>query len=161
MPERLLDAFDCDTPHRMMALFSSIFIQQNRMQTACEKVQTDITMKQWLLLAMLEQCPEPRTLTNVGRLMGCSRQNVKQLALQLERRGYLTISEGSGHSLLLASTGKAGTDEAEMNERRARVLQLLFADFSEAELAQFYAMHRKLYAGINRVEAYAQEVDAQ
>lgn len=159
MMERMLDAFDCDAPHRMMALFSSIFIQQNRMQTACEKVQTDITMKQWLLLAMLEQCPEPRTLTNVGRLMGCSRQNVKQLARSLERKGYLTITEGPGHSLRLTPTGKTGADEAETDARRGRVLQLLFADFSQAELAQFYALHRKLYAGITRVEDYAQEVD--
>lgn len=157
MLEQLLDAFDCDAPHRMMALFCNIFIQQNRMQTACEKVQTDITMKQWLLLAMLEQCPEPHTLTNVGRLMGCSRQNVKQLAQSLEHKGYLTIRQGPKHSLLLSPTEKVAAYSAQMDERRARVLQLLYADFSPAELAQLYALNRKLYAGVSRVEAYAKE----
>ena len=80
MFQKLLEQFDCDTSHRIQALFSGIFIQQNRLQTACEKIQTGLTMKQWLLLAMLECCDEPKTLSNVGRLMGCSRQNVKKLA---------------------------------------------------------------------------------
>lgn len=158
MMEQLLNTFDCDTPHRAMALFCNIFIQQNRMQTACEKVQTDITMKQWLLLAMLEQCPEPRTLTRVGRLMGCSRQNVKKLAASLERAGYLTMTGGANHSLLLAVTDKVAAYSAEMDERRGRVLQLLFADFSEEELRQLYALSRKLYAGLDRVEEYTKGV---
>ncbi len=155
MMEQLLDRFDCDTPRRMMALFCNIFIQQNRMQTACEKVQTDISMKQWLLLAMLEQCPGPKTLTNVGKLMGCSRQNVKKLAAALEKKGYLTMTEGPGNAVLLAETGKVAEYSEEMDQRRGQVLRLLFSEFSEEELAQFYALHRKLYTGIARAEEYA------
>lgn len=107
---------------------------------------------------MLEQCPEPRTLTRVGRLMGCSRQNVKKLAASLERAGYLTMTGGANHSLLLAVTDKVAAYSAEMDERRGRVLQLLFADFSEEELRQLYALSRKLYAGLDRVEEYAKGV---
>lgn len=44
MIAQLPNEFDCDTPHRVMALFCNIFIQQNRMQTACEKIQTDMSM---------------------------------------------------------------------------------------------------------------------
>ena len=116
--EDLLNQFDCDTPHRAMALFCSIFIQQNRMQTACEKVQTDMTMKQWLLLAMLEQCREPRTLTSVGRLMGCSRQNVKKLADALVRTGYLTVKAGANNAVSLEETEKVAAYSAEMAQRR-------------------------------------------
>ena len=96
MTAHLLKEFDCDTPHRVMALFCSIFIQQNRMQTACEKIQTDMSMKQWLMLAMLEQCPEPKTLTNVGKLMGCSRQNI----IDLTKRGKLHPIKTSEKSTL-------------------------------------------------------------
>ena len=64
------------------------------MQTAGEKLQTEISMKQWLLLAMTECCPEPRTLTNIGNLMGCSRQNVKKLALALEKKGFYADEQG-------------------------------------------------------------------
>lgn len=79
--------YGCDTQHEMQAIFSSIFVLQNRMQTVGEKLQTKMSMKQWLLLAMVECCPHPKTLTNVGLLMGCSRQNVKKLALALEKKG--------------------------------------------------------------------------
>ncbi len=78
--EELFEKYGCDTQHKEQAVFASIFILQNRLQTAGEKLQTEISMKQWLLLAMAECCPEPRTLTNIGELMGCSRQNIKKLA---------------------------------------------------------------------------------
>lgn len=158
MMRQLLDQFDTSTPQRCMALFCSLFIQQNRMQTACEKVQTDISMKQWLLLAMLEQCPAPKTLTNVGKLMGCSRQNVKKLALALEKKGYLTLSLGPGNSLLLNPTEKVTAYSQEMDERRSNVLKLLFSQFTQEEIAQLYPLHRKLYAGIERVESYASSI---
>lgn len=159
--EDLLNQFDCDTPHRAMALFCSIFIQQNRMQTACEKVQTDMTMKQWLLLAMLEQCPEPRTLTSVGRLMGCSRQNVKKLADALVRKGYLTVKAGANNAVSLKETEKVAAYSAQMAQRRECLMRKLFAAFSEEELAEFYRLHRNLYAGIAGVEEYAAQLESE
>lgn len=159
MTAHLLKEFDCDTPHRVMALFCSIFIQQNRMQTACEKIQTDMSMKQWLMLAMLEQCPEPKTLTNVGKLMGCSRQNIKKLAAVLAQKGYLTMTEGANNAVCLEETEKVAAYSAQMAERRSQVMQLLFADFSEEEISHFYSLNRKLYTGIQRVEDYAKTVD--
>lgn len=71
------------------------------MQTAGEKLQAEISMKQWFLLAMAERCPKPRTLTNVGNLMGCSRQNVKKLALALERKGFVHLLSSSNNSVLI------------------------------------------------------------
>lgn len=38
--DKLFEEYDCDTEHRVQAIFSSIFILQNRMQTAGEKLQT-------------------------------------------------------------------------------------------------------------------------
>lgn len=152
--ERLLREFDRDTPHRVQGLFCNIFILQNRLQTACEKIQTDISMKQWLLLAMQQACPPPKTLTNVGRLMGCSRQNIKKLASALEKKGYLTLREGPNNSIHLQETEKVSQYSAKMDQRRGEVLRLLFADFSEEEIARFYSLFRKLYAGMERVEEY-------
>nr|MBQ8245177.1 MarR family transcriptional regulator [Oscillospiraceae bacterium] len=156
--ERLFDKFDCSTPHRVQGIFCNIFILQNRLQTACEKIQTEISMKQWLMLALLEQCPEPKTLTNVGKLMGCSRQNVRKLATALEKKGYLTVKEGPNHSACLEETGKVAAYSLEMDERRGRVLQLLFSEFTEEEIAQLYTLCRKLYKGIGQIEEYTKGV---
>lgn len=154
----LFREFDCDTPHRVQAVFSSIFILQNRMQTAGEKIQTQISMKQWLLLAMLGCCPQPHTLTNVGTLMGCSRQNVKKLALALEKQGFVRLIAGDSNSVQLELTEKVAEYAQEIGERHTRTLQLLFEDFSEEEIEQLFRLYAKLYAGVERVEKYAKEL---
>ncbi len=158
MWKQLFEEYDCDTPHRIQAIFSSIFVMQNRMQTAGEKIQTEISMKQWLLLAMTGSCPEPRTLTSLGTLMGCSRQNVKKLALALEKQGYVRLVLGGNNSVQIELTEKVAEYAKEMEERHAQTLQLLFKDFSEEEIKQLFHLYSKFYAGIERVENYAKEL---
>ena len=152
----LFEAFGRDTEHRVQAIFSSIFVLQNRVQTAGEKLQTEISMKQWLLLAMAECCPEPRTLTNIGNLMGCSRQNIKKLALTLEKKGFVRLLLGANNSVCIELTDKVNTYAQEMGARHLQALTLLFADFSADEIEQLFRLYAKLYAGVERVEQYAE-----
>ena len=154
----LFEQFNFDTLHRMQAIFSSIFVLQNRMQTAGEKLQTKISMKQWLLLAMTACCPEPRTLTNIGNLMGCSRQNVKKLALALEKKGFVHLQLSNNNSVLVELTEEVQRYTEEIGERQMKALSLLFADFSEEEIGQLFFLYSKLYTGLERVENYAEEV---
>lgn len=154
----LFAQFNCDTQHRMQAIFSSIFVLQNRMQTAGEKLQTEISMKQWLLLAMTESCPEPRTLTNVGNLMGCSRQNVKKLASALEKKGFVHLVLSNNNAVLIELTGEVRRYAEEIGERHRKALSLLFADFSEEEIERLFSLYAKLYAGLERMENYAEEI---
>ena len=153
------ETFGCDTQHRVQAIFSSIFVLQNRMQTAGEKLQTEISMKQWLLLVMAECCPEPRTLTNIGNLMGCSRQNIKKLALALEKKGFVRLLLGVNNSVCVELTDKVNVYVQEIGGRHLQALSLLFADFSEDEIEQLFQLSAKLYAGVERVEQYAEELN--
>lgn len=157
--DELFEKYDCDTEHRVQAIFSSIFVLQNRMQTAGEKIQTQISMKQWLLLAMTACCPEPRTLTNVGNLMGCSRQNIKKLALALEKKGFVRLLLGGNNSVHIELTDKVGKYAEEMGERHLQSLKLLFSDFSEDEIKLLFQLYAKLYTGMERVEEYVEELD--
>lgn len=154
----LYKAQNVNTESRIGAIFTCIFILQNRLQTAGEKIQTEITMKQWLLLAMVNTCPEPRTLTSVGELMGCSRQNVKKLALALQNKGYLQLCEGYNNSINIQFTDKMNEYMKGMNERHVNTLKLLFADFTEDEIQQMFIFMGKLYDGVERVEEYADEL---
>lgn len=156
--KEIFEAYGCDTEHRIQAIFSSIFVFQNRMQTAGEKLQTQISMKQWLLLAMVDCCPEPRTLTNVGNLMGCSRQNIKKLALALEKKGFVRLLLGGNNSVCIELTDKVKQYTEEMGKRHLQSLKLLFEDFSENEIEQLFHLYSKLYVGIERVEKYAEEL---
>lgn len=155
--DKIFELYDCNTEQRMQAIFSSIFVLQNRMQTAGEKLQTQITMKQWLLLAMAACCPEPRTLTNVGNLMGCSRQNIKKLALALEKKGFVRLLSSGNNSVQIELTNKVSQYAEEMGERHLQSLKLLFSDFSEDEIKQLFNLYAKLFAGMDRVEKYAEK----
>lgn len=149
--------FGCDDLHRKQAIFSSLFIMQNRMQTAGEKILKDITMKQWLVIAMTGCCPPPRTLTKVGKLMGCSRQNVKTLARALEEKGFVRLVAGSQNSVCIELTEKAQEYTAEFDKRTGIALNLLFSEFSEEEIKQLYILYMKLYDGLDKVEDYAKQ----
>lgn len=157
----LFETYNCDTQHRMQAIFSSIFVLENRMQTAGEKLQTQISMKQWLLLTMTACCPEPRTLTNIGNLMGCSRQNVKKLVSALEKEGFVRLLSGENNSVCIELMDKANQYAKEQGERNSQSLKLLFADFSEEEIELLFHLYAKLYLGMEQFEQYAEELSCK
>lgn len=151
----LFETFGGKTQDECRAIFASLFILQNRLQSAGEKIEEELTMKQWLLLAIVTICPPPRTLTSIGAIMGCSRQNVKKLAAALESRGYLIIEEGAGNSVRLQLTDKADQYGQTMKTRHDTTLRLLFEDFDEHQINDLFSSITKLYRGVERVEAYA------
>ena len=107
---------------------------------------------------MTECCPEPRTLTNIGNLMGCSRQNVKKLALALEKKGFVHLQLSNNNSVLVELTEEVQRYTEEIGERQMKALSLLFSDFSEEEIEQLFFLYSKLYTGLERVENYAEEI---
>lgn len=148
-------SYGVDTLQKKQALFASIFVVQNRLQTAGEKVQTEISMRQWHLLAMTQVCEKPKTLTNIGMLMGCSRQNVKNLATALNKKGFIEFVYGTNNSVLIEITEKAIQYLSSMTERHGEVLSRLFSKFSEKEINEFFDLQSKLFDGLEQVEIYA------
>lgn len=148
-------SYGADGLRKKQALFASIFVVQNRLQTAGEKVQTEISMRQWHLLAMAQACGKPRTLTNVGKLMGCSRQNVKNLATALQKKGFLKFVNGANNSVLIEITEQADEYLSSMSDRHHEVLTRLFSKFSEREIDVFFNLQNKLLDGLESAEQYA------
>jgi DNA-binding MarR family transcriptional regulator len=52
----------------------------------------DLTTRQWLLLAVLSRADRPLSLSEAAARYGSSRQNIKQIAVGLQRRGYLRLA---------------------------------------------------------------------
>lgn len=57
-----------------------------------ELAPSGLTSQQATLLHAIEVQPEPPTLSVVARALGMTHQNVKQLALVLERKGFIEIA---------------------------------------------------------------------
>jgi len=77
-------------------VFGSVLVIANRMDTLLERElkEYDVTSKQWLLTAVLDNSfDKPPTIKEVAREMGSSHQNVKQVALKLEQKGLLVFEK--------------------------------------------------------------------
>ncbi len=104
----------------------------------------DLTTRQWLLLAVLTRGFPGRapSLTEAAAVYGSSRQNVKQIAIGLERRGFLRLIPDAhdGRTTRLAVTDKVGMFDAP--EGQARALDLLGTAFDGLTRADILALNR-------------------
>ena len=78
------------------AIFSTLFIAGNRLQTLFDSHIPELSLKQFMLLSMVRQSEEPLTFTQLGSLLGCSRQNIKKLADVLEKKGFIALRQSPG-----------------------------------------------------------------
>lgn len=154
------DMFSTDRKHMEQMIFASIFIHQNKMQTACDKLDSEITMKQWLLLAVVSTFDTPMSLSQIGEIMGCSRQNVKKLANSLQKKGYIKY-ESDNRSTFILVEDKMKEYIAKVGDIQENVLKILFEDFSNEEIKQYFNLVTKLYSSIEKVENYAHEIKSE
>lgn len=155
--EQILQNHNIDKLNREQAIFTSIFVMQNRLQNAGEKIQNDLSMKQWLLLTIISVCQQQHSLSNIGRLMGCSRQNIKKLILTLEKKGYVKILKGRNNSVFVELTDKVDKYSKEIGQKQITFLKTLFQEFNDKQIEQLFNMFLKLYIGIEKVEKYVEE----
>ena len=60
-------------------IFSGVFVLENKLHTILDRYLKGITSKQWLVLVVASSFPSPPDLSSVGKVLGCSRQNIKKL----------------------------------------------------------------------------------
>ena len=75
-------------------IFAAINILANRLQTLGDRIDPDITSKQWFMLVAIAHFKN--TTPNIGDIataLGTSRQNVKKMANILERHGVLRMEK--------------------------------------------------------------------
>jgi len=107
-----------------------------------------LTTSQWLLLAVVSRHPGGApTLTDAAAAYGTSRQNVKQVAKQLEVRGYLKLKAdpGDGRALRLHVTRKVADsfDSPAAKLRERRHFKRLFQGLGDADVAGLEALLRR------------------
>lgn len=107
----------------------------------------DLTTRQWLLLAVVSKAGRPLSLSEAAVAYGSSRQNVKAIAVGLERRGFLALAPdpADGRARLLQPTPLVAQtfDTPEAQAQGADFLAGIFAGRSPTDLAD---LHRLLLA---------------
>ena len=118
-------------------LFGSLFTLSNRLQIAGDSLDEKMTVKQWLLVAVLYKSEEKElSLSSLAQHMGSSRQNVKKMVSLLVKQGFLSITrkDDDKRCLMISPTSlclehcKGRAAEEEM------FITTLFSDFTKEKL---------------------------
>ncbi len=152
--EDLITKFSSSTQNQTKAVFSTLFIAGNKLQTLFDKHIPEITLKQFMLLSIVRQSREQLTFTQLGNLLGCSRQNIKKLADALLKKGFITIQQNphDTRATCISLTEKGNdfyiNDFSEYQEK----LKYLFEVYTDKEIETLFVLLSKLYAGIENLE---------
>ena len=136
-------------------LFAGVFIQENKLHAIFDRY-NEMTSKQWLLMATMTSFTDAPDLSMLAKVMGCSRQNVKKLALSLEKQGYVILEESpkDARSLCVVMSKQGLRFRKDMEELTDEVHQALFSEFSNEEITQYYQLSIKLMHGIDHLEVF-------
>ena len=152
--DELIIKFSDTSEHREQAIFSSLFIIGNRLQTLFDKHIKDISLKQFMLLSIIRNSKNELTFTQLGELLGCSRQNIKKLAEALEKKGFISIIKSTHDARALSAIVTQKTNdywEKEFSNHKQE-LKYLFDGYSDDEIAMLFRLFMKLYSGIDNLE---------
>ena len=119
------------------AIYGLLFSLSNRIQTIGDKELEDITIKQQFLMIALDLFDEPPTLKEMGDLIGCSYQNVKRMATQLEQKGYLILQndQTDKRKIRLVSSGKIEQLADKNRQRTIAFMSNLYRNIPKKDLA--------------------------
>lgn len=153
--EELIQRFSHTPVRQGRAVFSMLFILTNRLQTLFDSRIPDVTLKQFMLLSILHQAGTPQTLTELGVLLGCSRQNVKKLAEILQRKGFVAVIRHprDPRAVALETTERTDRFFGEDFRKYQEELQALFSVYTADELATLFRLLSRMFEGIDCLAA--------
>lgn len=154
MIDDLIKRFSNTTENQEKAIFSTLFIAGNKLQTLFDKRIPEISLKQFMLLSIVRQSNEQMTLTQLGEILGCSRQNIKKLAEVLKKKGFIHIEQSLYDTRAMSIIPTNKVDEYFQNEflQYQKELKYFFEVYSEEEIKTLFFLITKLYAGIENLE---------
>lgn len=66
---------------------------ENRFQAMADSKMQEISWKQFFAIICINRCKEPPTLKELSDILGSSHQNVKQILLKLEKKGFIRFEQ--------------------------------------------------------------------
>jgi len=130
-----LDTTNIDDKHIIFAL---IFQLSNHLQTIGDSFFGEVSSKQWFVLLTLSIMKGySPTLNELSETVGSSHQNVKQLVLKLEQRGYVEVKkdEVDARRLRIKLTPKSLEFHNSYQEKSNEFMTKLFDGLKTADLA--------------------------
>lgn len=136
-------------------IFASLFILANRLQVLGDSLDEQITIKQWLLIAVISKSnKEAITVSELSKFIGSSRQNVKKMADILERQGFVSLNKDPNDARVVqvSITEKCINHFKSRADLELNFIEKLFNDFDEELLDGLYRGINKLSSNVTEME---------
>ena len=152
--EELITKFSSSTENQKKAIFSTLFIAGNKLQTLFDNHIPKVSLKQFMLLSIIRQSKEPLSFTQIGHLLGCSRQNIKKIADILMKKEFITIQQSplDTRAMCICPTEKVNDFFINEFSEYQEELNYLFEVYTDKEIETLFTLLSKLYAGIENLD---------
>lgn len=140
----------------MNECFGLIFLLERKLETIFDKILSEhnLTAKQWLVLAAVENMLGGKpSVQEVARQLSTSHQNVKAIALNLERRGFMLLEKDpkDKRATRLSTTAESqALWQAREDVDKANLVEL-FKHFSNSEVQVLKQALFKLLSGADEM----------
>lgn len=138
-------------------VFGSLFVVSNRVQTMLEREMKafDVTAKQWLLSIVIRNLFDaPPSIKDAAKAMGSSHQNVKQLAIMLQKKGllhfYRDLKDNRSIRLMLSEDSYPFWDE--VRSKGGAFQDCLFQGIGEEEISITRGVFKKMLRNVEKME---------
>lgn len=128
-----VDFTGIETSYFLLGLLSAF---DNRFQAMADKLIGEISWKQFFAIICINLCKENPTIKELAGIMGSSHQNVKQILLKLEKKGFVNINidEQDKRKQRVELTEKCMNFCANNDEKSNTVMKTMFAGVTEEQL---------------------------
>ena len=138
-------------------ILGSLFMIANRLQTLLDREfePHGMTAKQWFLSILIGGAfEEPPTLGEAAAAMGSTHQNVKQVALKLQDKGFLEIVNDAqdGRAVRLKLTEKSNAFWIGMQQRSEEFMASMYEGLSPEEMAALRATLGRIMGNIGEMD---------
>lgn len=138
-------------------IFGGVQVVANQMDTLLERElkEYNLTTKQWLLTIVVQNIfDHDPTLKEVAKSMGSSHQNVKQVALKLEQKGFVVMEKDPHDARItrIKLTDAVDSFGTESQQKSEIFTEKLFDGISDEELTMTRSVIEKLLANLEKMD---------
>ncbi|MCQ2576428.1 MAG: MarR family transcriptional regulator [Treponema sp.] len=136
-------------------LFGLLFAFMNRLQAVGDSFYEEITCKQFFLMACMNLFREEAPTANqLCQVMGCSRQNVKEILNSLVKKELIALNQDSAdkRKQRIYLTEKAMVMAAKYQQKEMAFMDLLYKDISDEEIRVVFKIISRMEENLKRGE---------
>lgn len=128
-----VDFTGIESSYFLLGLLSAF---ENRFQAVADSTMREISWKQFFAIICIKLCKDNPTVKELAEIMGSSHQNVKQILLKLEKKGFvrITIDERDKRKQRIELTDYCKEFCERNDEMTMSIMKKMFRGISEEQL---------------------------